>query len=59
MHQQRYHARRWHWAILGTICAYSVTPVLQGGAPAFKVLVFSKTAGFRHTSIPDGIAAVE
>ncbi len=28
------------------------------GAP-FKVLVFSKTAGFRHASIPDGIAAVK
>jgi type 1 glutamine amidotransferase len=25
----------------------------------FSVLVFSKTAGFRHSSIPDGIAAVE
>jgi PKD repeat protein/glucose/arabinose dehydrogenase/type 1 glutamine amidotransferase len=27
--------------------------------PAFKALVFSKTAGFRHDSIPDGIAAIE
>jgi glucose/arabinose dehydrogenase len=27
--------------------------------PAFKVLVFSKTAGYRHASIPDGIAAIE
>lgn len=26
--------------------------------PRFRVLVFSKTAGFRHTSIPDGIAAI-
>lgn len=25
----------------------------------FKVLVFSKTAGFRHDSIPDGIAAIK
>jgi type 1 glutamine amidotransferase len=25
----------------------------------FSVLVFSKTAGFRHDSIPDGIAAIE
>ncbi|PSL06984.1 glucose/arabinose dehydrogenase [Haloactinopolyspora alba] len=25
----------------------------------FDVLVFSKTAGFRHSSIPDGIAAIE
>ncbi|WP_440071155.1 ThuA domain-containing protein [Streptosporangium sp. OZ121] len=27
--------------------------------PAFKVLVFSKTSGFRHDSIPEGIAAVQ
>jgi type 1 glutamine amidotransferase len=27
-------------------------------APARKVLVFSKTAGFRHSSIPSGIAAI-
>lgn len=26
--------------------------------PDFSVLVFSKTAGFRHASIPDGIAAI-
>ncbi|GAB2975263.1 hypothetical protein GCM10023080_044960 [Streptomyces pseudoechinosporeus] len=29
------------------------------GSPADRVLVFSKTAGFRHDSIPDGIAAVK
>ena len=27
--------------------------------PDFKVLVFSKTAGFRHSSIPNGIAAIQ
>lgn len=27
-------------------------------APAFSVLVFSKTIGFRHGSIPDGIAVI-
>lgn len=27
-------------------------------APEFATLVFSKTVGFRHTSIPDGIAAI-
>ncbi|GAA1024344.1 hypothetical protein Aple_099890 [Acrocarpospora pleiomorpha] len=27
--------------------------------PDFKVLVFSKTSGFRHDSIPDGIAAIQ
>ena len=26
--------------------------------PAFKALVFSKTTGFRHSSIPNGIAAI-
>jgi type 1 glutamine amidotransferase len=29
------------------------------GAPDFSVLVFSKTAGYRHDSIPDGVAAIE
>jgi type 1 glutamine amidotransferase len=29
------------------------------GGPTYKVLVFSKTAGFRHDSIPNGIAAVK
>jgi type 1 glutamine amidotransferase len=33
-------------------------PSLQNG-PQFKVLVFSKTAGFRHDSIPDGIAMIQ
>ncbi|MFD4975499.1 ThuA domain-containing protein [Streptomyces sp. NPDC058424] len=28
-------------------------------APAFKVLVFSKTTGFRHDSIPEGVAAIQ
>lgn len=27
--------------------------------PVFRILVFSKTAGFRHDSIPDGIAAIQ
>jgi cytochrome c len=26
--------------------------------PSFPVLVFSKTTGFRHDSIPDGIAVI-
>jgi cytochrome c len=33
-------------------------PSLQDG-PKFKILVFSKTAGFRHDSIPDGIAMIQ
>ncbi len=32
---------------------------MTGSGPGYKVLVFSKTAGFRHASIPDGIAAVK
>ncbi|WP_432253528.1 ThuA domain-containing protein [Streptomyces sp. HNM1019] len=31
----------------------------SGAADDGRVLVFSKTAGFRHDSIPDGIAAIE
>ncbi|WP_220503412.1 ThuA domain-containing protein, partial [Microbispora sp. H10885] len=31
----------------------------SAAAPDFKVLVFSKTTGFRHDSIPEGIAAVQ
>ncbi|MGH2947656.1 MAG: ThuA domain-containing protein [Solirubrobacteraceae bacterium] len=30
----------------------------QTASPEFRVLVFSKTAGFRHDSIPNGIAAI-
>ncbi|MET8161644.1 ThuA domain-containing protein [Sphaerisporangium sp. NPDC005289] len=31
----------------------------SAAAPDFKVLVFSKTTGFRHDAIPEGIAAVQ
>lgn len=31
----------------------------QKSEPAYRVLVFSKTGGFRHDSIPDGIAAIK
>ncbi|WP_410671625.1 ThuA domain-containing protein [Amycolatopsis sp. cmx-4-68] len=34
------------------------TPVSAAPAASFKVLVFSKTTGFRHDSIPAGIAAI-
>ncbi|MDG4856618.1 ThuA domain-containing protein [Streptomyces sp. T-3] len=38
-------------------CAF--TPAAHAAAdPAYKVLVFSKTAGFRHDSIPTGIQAI-
>jgi type 1 glutamine amidotransferase len=34
-------------------------PAPASAAPLTKVLVFSKTAGFRHSSIPTGIAAIQ
>ncbi|GAA1608503.1 ThuA domain-containing protein [Catellatospora bangladeshensis] len=34
-------------------------PLPASAAPLTKVLVFSKTAGFRHSSIPNGIAAIQ
>ncbi|MFF7281992.1 ThuA domain-containing protein [Streptomyces griseorubiginosus] len=35
-------------------------PVAQAAAdPAYKILVFSRTAGFRHSSIDDGITALQ
>lgn len=43
-------------AILATSLAATATA--QTTEPSFGVLVFSKTTGFRHDSIPDGIAAV-
>ena len=39
-------------------CAMGTTPA-HAADPLEKVLVFSKTAGFRHDSIPQGIAAVQ
>ena len=33
-------------------------PSVAAAAPLTRVLVFSKTAGFRHDSIPAGIAAI-
>ncbi|WP_020523840.1 ThuA domain-containing protein [Catelliglobosispora koreensis] len=37
---------------------FTVPSVVQA-APLTKVLVFSKTAGFRHSSIPHGITAIQ
>lgn len=44
-------------AAVGAILVAPATPV--SAAPLTKVLVFSKTAGFRHSSIPNGIAAIQ
>ncbi|WP_250212725.1 ThuA domain-containing protein [Acrocarpospora catenulata] len=37
----------------------AVLPSSASAAPLTKVLVFSKTAGFRHSSIPNGITAIQ
>ncbi|RAO51790.1 hypothetical protein LUPAC06_06475 [Micromonospora saelicesensis] len=39
--------------------AAAVTSSPAEAAPLGKVLVFSKTAGFRHSSIPNGITAIQ
>jgi type 1 glutamine amidotransferase len=38
--------------------ALALLPPVATAAPVTRVLVFSKTAGFRHDSIPAGIAAI-
>jgi type 1 glutamine amidotransferase len=49
-------------AVLGLLllltALIALTPGPAQAAPLTKVLVFSKTAGFRHSSIPAGIAAI-
>ncbi|MBV1851592.1 ThuA domain-containing protein [Catellatospora tritici] len=44
-------------AMVATMLVGPATPA--AAAPLTKVLVFSKTAGFRHSSIPNGIAAIQ
>ena len=41
------------------VAALLVAACNGGGEPAPRVLLFSKTAGFRHDSIPAGIAALQ
>ncbi|MFI5756735.1 ThuA domain-containing protein [Streptomyces sp. NPDC051569] len=43
-------------ALIGAVLTPAATA--QAADPAYKVLVFSKTAGFRHDSIPAGTQAV-
>lgn len=51
--------RRLTALLLGVALAITATPpVAATAAPVTKVLVFSKTAGFRHSAIPNGIAAI-
>ncbi|MER5601576.1 ThuA domain-containing protein [Streptomyces sp. NPDC002265] len=48
-------------AVLGAalLLGAMTAPAVSDPAHTKRVLVFSKTAGFRHDSIPEGIAAVE
>ncbi|GAB4050107.1 ThuA domain-containing protein [Catellatospora paridis] len=41
------------------VTAAAAWPGTASAAPDFTVLVFSKTAGFRHDAIPAGIAAIQ
>ncbi len=43
--------------VLASTCFYFSCNKTRGGKP--RVLVFSKTAGYNHASIPDGIAAID
>jgi type 1 glutamine amidotransferase len=38
--------------------AAPATSAADGASPGFRVLVFTRTAGFRHRSIADGVAAI-
>lgn len=51
---------RWTTAVVGTALLLGCVtgPAASRPADSARVLVFSKTAGFRHDSIPEGIAAV-
>lgn len=62
--------KTWTWGvdyggfvILGLAVALSIyasgVARAESTVPAFSVLVFSKTAGYRHDSIPYGIAAIQ
>lgn len=47
-------------AFSAILCAaIFLLPASEGFAQQFKALVFSKTQGFRHQSIPEGVAAIK
>ncbi|MDQ0765214.1 ThuA domain-containing protein [Streptomyces canus] len=52
---------RWTTAVVGAALLLGCVsePAASHSPDAERVLVFSKTAGFRHDSIPDGVAAVK
>ena len=45
--------------LVAALSASVVLPSVAAAAPKFKVLVFSKTAGFRHDSIETGVARIK
>jgi cytochrome c len=51
------------WVLLPGALIFALSMIQSARAqtlePRFAVLVFSKTSGFRHNSIPQGIAAIE
>jgi type 1 glutamine amidotransferase len=63
VNQERRHALPCGYAILFALAAFLGLPLfctaVADADPRFAVLVFSKTTGFRHDSIPQGIAAIE
>ncbi|MDH6515383.1 type 1 glutamine amidotransferase [Streptomyces sp. SAI-208] len=52
--------KRWSTAVAGAALLVGCVsqPAASHSADTTRVLVFSKTAGFRHDSIPDGVTAV-
>jgi type 1 glutamine amidotransferase len=47
-------------ALVGLSVGTASVPVAAAVTdPPFRALVFSKTTGFRHDSIPDGVAAIQ
>ncbi|GLH99639.1 ThuA domain-containing protein [Phytohabitans aurantiacus] len=46
-------------ALVGGVAPAQAAPASSQAAEPFTILVFSKTAGFRHDSIPAGIAAIQ
>ncbi|MDG4834288.1 ThuA domain-containing protein [Solwaraspora sp. WMMD1047] len=51
--------RRLAFCLVMTLAAVGFTVAPAQAQASFSVLVFSKTAGFRHDSIPAGIAAIQ
>ncbi|MFC7308176.1 ThuA domain-containing protein [Streptomyces monticola] len=50
--------RRAAAAAAAALIGFGFTPAHAAADPAYKVLVFSETAGFRHDSIPTGIQTI-